>query len=73
MGIPINVGSVDRVVRLLGGAALVFVGLVTLDGLGGDIWGILAAVVGVVFLVTGATKRCPIFGMFGISSIPRAR
>ena len=66
MSISRNVGSADKTIRLLAGIALLawaFLGL----GLGSTM-GLLAAIVGVVLIVTGVANFCPLFKIFGISS-----
>lgn len=60
--LPTNEGTVDRVVRVVLGLALlslVFVGPQTL-------WGL----VGLVFLATGALGSCPIYTALGLSTCP---
>ncbi len=57
-----NEGTVDRVLRVIGGAALislVFVGPQTPWG-----W------IGVVPLVTGLLGNCPVYSLLGISTCP---
>lgn len=57
-----NVGAVDRILRIVVGAvliALVFVGPKTAWG-----W------IGIVPLVTGLLKTCPIYSLIGVSSCP---
>lgn len=54
----VNVGSVDRMLRIVLGIvllALVFVGPKTM-------WGLI----GVVPLVTGLFRTCPLYSLFGI-------
>ena len=58
-----NVGTIDRVVRIIVGLALlalVFIGPKTL-------WGL----VGLVPLFTGLARSCPLYSVFGISTCPR--
>lgn len=57
-----NVGSADRVVRVVVGLALV----------GAAIGGVIGAWgwIGVVPLVTGALGYCPAYKLFGFSSCP---
>ena len=58
-----NVGNIDRILRVVVGViliALVFVGLKTPWG-----W------IGIVPLVTGLLKTCPIYSLIGVSSCPR--
>jgi hypothetical protein len=60
-----NEGTVDRVLRVVAGAALVslvFVGPETPWG-----W------IGVVPLVTGLVGNCPVYSLFGISTCPVKR
>jgi predicted phage tail protein len=57
-----NMGSVDRVVRAVLGAAFIVAAVV----LGGWFW-ILGAL-GVVFLVTAAASSCPLYMPFAIST-----
>lgn len=57
-----NEGTIDRVLRVVGGAALVslvFIGPETPWG-----W------IGVVPLVTGLLGNCPVYSLLGISTCP---
>lgn len=60
-----NVGSVDRVLRIIVG--LVLIGL-TLNGTIG-VWGWI----GVVPLLTGLFKFCPLYSVIGLSTCPVKR
>jgi hypothetical protein len=65
MKLPVNVGSVDRIIRMVLGAGLVALAL------GGSMTGPLLAVAGVVAaiaLVTGAIGFCPLYFVLGIST-----
>jgi hypothetical protein len=65
MKLPGNVGSIDRVVRIVLGIGLVAVAL------GGSVAGPLLAVVWLVAaiaLVTGAIGFCPLYFVLGIST-----
>lgn len=62
---PINVGTLDRAVRLLAGAALV--GLAATGHIG--VWGYL----GVVLLGTGLAGRCPAYLPMGWSTCKTAK
>jgi len=55
-----NVGGVDRILRILVGAALILWAAV----LGGPVW----AWIGVVPLATGVIKFCPIYPILGMNS-----
>jgi uncharacterized membrane protein YfcA len=58
----INVGSIDRFLRIIVGLALI--GL-TLSGMIG-VWGWI----GLVPLLTGIFKFCPAYAIFGLSTCP---
>ncbi len=58
----INVGSIDRILRIVVGLALVGA---TLAGMIG-VWGWI----GVVPLATGTFKFCPAYAIFGMSTCP---
>jgi hypothetical protein len=65
MKLPVNVGSVDRIIRIALGIGLVVVAL------GGSMVGPLLAVVWIVatiMLVTGAIGSCPLYFVLGIST-----
>ena len=54
-----NVGTIDRVLRVLLGLALVLWAI-----LGGPVW----SWIGAVFLVTGLFKFCPAYVLLGIKT-----
>lgn len=58
----INIGSVDRVLRIVAGLALI---ALTASGTIG-IWGWI----GIVPLLTGIFKFCPAYAVFGMSTCP---
>lgn len=57
-----NVGTVDRVVRILAGLALITASLLGYIG----VWGWI----GVVLLATGLFRFCPAYMPFGFSTCP---
>ena len=62
-----NVGSVDRVVRIAVGLALLAAFFM---GLGGSLnWLLL---IGVVPLITGVMKTCPAYTLFGIKTCSKS-
>ena len=66
MALARNVGSIDKIIRLVVGALLAlwaFLG----SGLG-SVTGLVALVVGVVLIATGLINFCPLFKILGISS-----
>jgi len=62
-----NVGTIDRVIRIVLGVVLVALGLshTVTGGLA-----IAAYVVGTVALVTGVVRYCPAWSIFGITTCP---
>ena len=54
-----NVGSIDRMIRIFAGIALIIWGLMS-----GQIWGAL----GIIPLLTGIIRWCPAYCPFGIST-----
>lgn len=57
-----NVGTIDRVVRIVAGAALIGAAAAGLVG----VWGYI----GVVPLVTGLFKFCPAYALIGVNTCP---
>jgi len=60
----INVGSIDRILRVMGGMALVGWAL-----MGGPVW----AWIGIVPLATGAVGMCPLYSVLGLNTCPVKR
>ena len=61
----VNVGTLDRIARIVVGLvllSLIFVGPKSL-------WGL----VGLVLLVTGILKWCPLYSVFGLSTCPMGK
>jgi Protein of unknown function (DUF2892) len=58
----INVGSADRILRIVAGLALIALAATGTVG----VWGWI----GVVPLLTGAFKFCPAYTIFGMSTCP---
>jgi hypothetical protein len=61
-----NVGSIDKIARILLGIALLGVGFGVLQGTLGTVIG----VVGLVPIATALLGFCPAYKIFGISSCP---
>lgn len=59
-----NVGSLDRIVRIVAGLALILVGFLVLGGTAGTIVG----VVGFIPLLTGLIGWCPLYLPFRFST-----
>lgn len=64
-----NVGSIDRVVRLVLGLVLLIAALVPATGLSAQPllqWG--AGLVGIVLIATALMRFCPLYRLFGLST-----
>lgn len=59
----INVGSLDRIVRIIVGLALIAMAVMGTIGW----WGYI----GIVPLLTGLMQRCPAYSLLGVSTCPR--
>lgn len=64
-----NVGKIDRILRLLLGVVLVWVGLFTLNGLEGNLIGILVALISLMPFYMTFTGSCFVFRWFKIHSL----
>lgn len=66
-----NVGSLDGTVRIGIGILALVAGVLAVGGYwaAGVAVGVLALLVGAIMLVTGTTKRCPIYAGAGIDTI----
>ncbi len=54
-----NIGGIDRSLRIIFGTALIIWGIIA-----GSFWGVL----GLVFLITGIIRWCPLYLPFGIKT-----
>ncbi len=64
----LNMGSFDRVFRLI--AAAIFVWLYMSDTVTGT-WGIVLLVLGAVFVVTSVVGVCPLYSIFRLRTTPK--
>lgn len=62
--LPRNESSIDRILRVVGGAAMVAFALLSTSPLAWIGW------FGLIFVVTGAVGTCPIYMALGVSSCP---
>lgn len=67
-----NVGSAERVARVVGGGLLAAVGFALIAVAGGPFWlvavDIVLILLGLDFVVTGATGNCPLYRWLGRST-----
>lgn len=64
-----NVGTVDRVARGLLGLVLLWLAFLSGAVAGVVMW--IAAIVGIVMLVTAALRVCPLYSLFGLRTCER--
>ncbi len=60
-----NIGKLDRILRLVLGVVLILAAL-TAGGMG--IWEWLLLLAGAAMLLTALTRRCPAYSLFGINT-----
>jgi hypothetical protein len=60
-----NVGPSDRAIRVVAGVFLLGLAVFFLNGG----WALLAGVVGLVLLATGALRFCPVYRLLGTSTL----
>ena len=65
--LPRNVGTIDRIARLVLGISLV---AIFVAGVVAAPWGWIALALGVIMLGTAAVGYCPIYSLVGLSSCP---
>ena len=61
-----NVGSIDRIIRIVLGLALIVIGFFVSGGTAGTIVG----VIGFISLLTGLAGRCPLYLLLKFSTRP---
>ncbi len=63
----VNEASWDRIIRVILGLVLLYVGWAVIQPQFG-LWSIVALVVGIILLVTGAIGSCPIYSLLKINT-----
>jgi hypothetical protein len=63
-----NESNIDRIIRAVAGVVLLYLGF---GGVLGGALGVIADVLGVVMLVTGAVGFCPLYAMFKFSTLKK--
>ena len=66
-----NVGNLDAILRYIFGIFLLWLGLFKLHGLEGNTAGILVAIFSLIPLTIATIRKCPIFSILKISSVPK--
>lgn len=67
----VNESTLDRVVRVILGIILIAGGVYYAYLAASIVWGWLAALVGLILLVTGAIGFCPIYAVLKIRTAPK--
>lgn len=68
-----NEGIIDRTLRVALATVLLSVGLFLLNGLQGNVPGLIVAGFGMLPLITGLTGFCPLYVPFGISTLEKEK
>ena len=68
-----NVGNVDAALRYMFGIFLLWLGLVELKGLEGNTTGVLVAIFSLIPFTIATVRKCPVFSILKISSIPKQK
>ncbi len=63
-----NVGTVDRILRIVAGLSLMVLGWIIMA----NTLGVILGIVGLILLLTGAVGRCGLYMLFGVSTRPRS-
>jgi hypothetical protein len=63
----VNVGSIDRILRIVLGLALIALALGYIPNMPASPWGWI----GVVPLLTAVVGVCPLYSLIGVSTCPR--
>lgn len=61
-----NVGTLDSVIRIVAGLALIAGFFLWMSA----VWSWALLVVGIILLATGAMRSCPLYSMIGMSTCP---
>jgi len=67
-----NVGKIDRTLRFLLGLALIWIGLFILNGKGGNVFGIIVAVISLMPFYMTFTGSCFVFRWVKIHSLSKS-
>lgn len=68
-----NVGNLDSNLRFILGIFLVWLGLFHFNGVEGNLAGILIALFSIAPFTFSITRKCPVFYLLKISSIPNKK
>lgn len=60
-----NMGALDRVLRIIGGAALVLIAIFAVES---TVWTVILLVIGIIMLVTSVIGSCPAYIPLGVDT-----
>jgi hypothetical protein len=63
-----NESNLDRILRVVFGAVLLFVGF---GGVLSGTWAIVADIIGVILVLTGIVGFCPLYALLHISTVKK--
>jgi hypothetical protein len=64
-----NIGTIDRIARLIGGAVFLIIAFLVLDAADAAAGGIVLAVIGALLVMTAVTGYCLGYRLFNYSTI----
>jgi len=64
----LNEGTIDRVIRVIAGVALLVIGVALLKG----VLGVVLDVLGAILVITGIVGFCPLYALFGITTASKS-
>lgn len=65
MALTKNIGSIDQIIRIVGGALLIALAFLKLGGFA-TVSGLVAAIIGVVLILTAVINFCPLYRILGM-------
>ena len=68
-----NVGTIDANLRFFLGIFLIWLGLFYMNGVDGELEGIIVALIAIAPFTFSLTRKCPVFHLLNISSIPKKK
>lgn len=60
-----NESMVDRIIRIIIGIILIYLGWVTLSN---NLWGIILDIIGIILIITGLTGYCHLYKLLGMKT-----
>ncbi|MGD9000856.1 MAG: DUF2892 domain-containing protein [Granulosicoccaceae bacterium] len=72
MTLQTNLGGIDRIVRTIIGALLIYLGLFATDLITNQVVRYMLVVFGVINIITAIIAFCPMYALANISTLPKS-